>query len=110
MKLVKDLTPKELFKQVALDIGKQVAHHIETMYPDAVEAESSTFLLSVRNCTYNEIMAALDVEDWEVMVKRLGDRKDFRRKMGSFYRSIRRKPTPRFIGRGSSKLNPHQGG
>jgi hypothetical protein len=47
---------RELLKEVAMDIGKQVAHHIETMYPEAVKAASSTFLLSVRNCTYNEIM------------------------------------------------------
>lgn len=43
-------------RAVAMEIGKQVAFHIESMYPEAVRAASSTFLLSVRNCTHNAIM------------------------------------------------------
>lgn len=53
---------RALIKQIAMDIGKQVAFHIETMYPEAVAAASSTFLLSVRNCTHNAIMCAIESE------------------------------------------------
>lgn len=51
---------RDIIKEIAMDVGKQVAHHIECMYPAAVEAASSTFLLSVRNTVYNEIMAAIE--------------------------------------------------
>lgn len=69
--------PRDLLKAVAMDIGKEVAHHIETMYPEAVKAASSTFLLSVRNCVHNEIMAAME-SDMDVL-KRLERRKKFRK-------------------------------
>ena len=51
---------RDVIKDIAMDVGKQVAHHIETMYPAAVKATPSTFLLSVRNTVYNEIMAAIE--------------------------------------------------
>lgn len=47
---------KELAKLIAMEIGKSTAFHISQMYPEAVQATSSTFLLSVRNHVYNEIM------------------------------------------------------
>lgn len=31
---------RDLIKQIAMDIGKEVASHIEVMYPKAVEATS----------------------------------------------------------------------
>lgn len=78
---------RDMIKAVAMDIGKQVAHHIETMYPEAVKAASSTFLLSVRNSTYNEIMAAIDSEmDVE---KRLSFHDKFRRHIRAAYKKIR---------------------
>ena len=78
---------KTWVREVAMDIGKQVAHHIETMYPEAVKAASSTFLLSVRNCTYNEILAWLDTDmDTE---KRLTFRVRFRRHIRAQYKKIR---------------------
>ena len=52
--------PRELVKQIAMEIGKEVASHIETMYPQAVEATSKNMLLSVRNSVHNDIMAAVD--------------------------------------------------
>jgi hypothetical protein len=52
---------RQLVGEIAMDIGKEVAAHIETMYPKAVEAARSTFLLSVRNCVYNEIIADLEL-------------------------------------------------
>jgi len=52
---IRDADQDEI-RAVAMEIGKQVAFHIESMYPEAVRAASSTFLLSVRNCTHNAIM------------------------------------------------------
>jgi hypothetical protein len=80
---------RELVKEIAMDIGKEVASHIETMYPKAVAAASSTFLLSVRNCVFNEIIAALDTIDEEAIRNRLEVRKRFRRKHRAVYRKIR---------------------
>lgn len=74
---------KELVKAIAMDIGKEIAAYIEVMYPKAVEATSSTFLLSVRNSIYNEIMAAIEVNDAGQITARIKDRKDFRRKWES---------------------------
>jgi hypothetical protein len=81
--------PIDLFKAVAMDIGKEVACHIEIMYPEAVKAASSTFLLSVRNSTYNNIMAAIDVEGYEATVSRLDFNKRFRRYIRAQYRKLR---------------------
>lgn len=78
-------------KAIAMDIGKEVVHHIEIMYPKAVEACSSTFKLSVRNCVYNEIMAALDVTDEGQIIARLDTRKKFRREIKKIYTGVRRR-------------------
>lgn len=80
---------RELVKAIAMDIGKAVAAHIEVQYPAAVTAASSTFLLSVRNCTYNEIIAALDTTDADAIRERLDGRKTFRRKWKAAWRKIR---------------------
>lgn len=81
------LEEKDLIRAVAMDIGKQVAHHIEIMYPEAVKAASSTFLLSVRNCTHNEIVAWLETNmDTE---KRLAFHDRFRRHLRAMYKKIR---------------------
>ena len=79
---------RDLVKAVAMDIGKEVAAHIEIMYPEAVKAASSTFLLSVRNCTYNSIMGWMqpDIADTG---KRMASRERFRRAMRAAYRTIR---------------------
>jgi hypothetical protein len=60
-------------------VAKEVIHHIEMMYPEAIKATSSTFKLSVRNCIYNEIMAAAQVENWVDALARLDTRKQQRR-------------------------------
>lgn len=59
---LKTRDPKDSIKAIAMNIGKNVACYIETMYPEAVKAVSSTFLLSLRNSIYNEIMEALTSE------------------------------------------------
>lgn len=51
---------RELVRDIAMEIGKEVASHIETMYPKAVEATSKSMLLSLRNSVHNDIMAAVD--------------------------------------------------
>ncbi len=84
--------PRDIVKLIAMDIGKAVAAHIETMYPDAVTATGSTFLLSVRNCTHNEIMAALDTSDVDAILARLERRKEQRRWIKAVVKAARMIP------------------
>ena len=79
----------DLIRKVAMDIGKEVAVHIETMYPDAVAYTSKTLLISVRNSIYNEIMAAIQVNDEGKIIARLEGRKTFRRRQKAAYKKIR---------------------
>jgi hypothetical protein len=81
---------RELVKEIAMDIGKELVAYIEVQYPDAIKAASSTFKLSMRNKVYNEIMAAIAVNDTGQVVARLKDRKKFRRWWVAQYRKIRR--------------------
>lgn len=83
---------RDVIKQIAMDIGKQVASHIETMYPAAVAATSRSMLLSVRNCVHNEIMAALGEIDEEAILARLDRRKQERRRHRATWRAIRDQP------------------
>ena len=80
---------KELVKDIAADIGSEIVAHIETMYPAAINATPSTFRLSVRNKVFNEIMAAISVNDAGEIAARLKDRKAMRRKIGASYRKMR---------------------
>lgn len=89
---------RELVKEIAMDVGKDVCAYIRVMYPEAVKATSSTFLLSVRNSVHSEIMAALDGPTDEVSIRaRLADRKTWRRKWLAAWKKIRATPPP--IGR-----------
>ena len=78
-------------KAIAMDIGKETVAYVEVMYPDAIKATSSTFKLSLRNHIYNEIMAAIEVNDEGNVIARLQDRKKFRRWWTAAYRKIRNK-------------------
>ena len=78
---------RDLIKAIAWDIGKQVAHHIEIMFPQAVKACPSTFLLSVKGCVTNEIMAAIDSKF--PAEQRMKFNESFRRKEKAAYRRIR---------------------
>ena len=80
---------KELIKEIAMDIGKEVVAYIDVQYPEAVKATSSTFKLSVRNCIYNQIMAAIEVNDAGQIEARLRDRKKHRREWTAAWRKIR---------------------
>lgn len=82
---------RELIKEVAMDIGKAVVHHIETMYPAMFEAVAANARISVRNCVHNEIMAALDVIDADEIRARLKRRKAHRRKIKAMYSAISEK-------------------
>lgn len=79
---------KSLIREIAMDIGKEVVHHIEIMYPKAIDATPSTFKLSVRNCVHNEIIAAIQVSDEGEIIARLAERKAFRRKIKAAWSKI----------------------
>ena len=85
--------PSDIVKRIAMDIGKETAAYIEVMYPEAVKHTSSTFLLSVRNHIYNEIMGSLELTNEQAIVDRLNDRKKFRREWKAAYKKIRTEPT-----------------
>ena len=78
---------KELVRAIAMDIGKEVVHHIETMMPHAALSPSNK--LSIRNTVHNEIMDAISVTDEGRIVARLKERKAFRRKIKRMYQEIR---------------------
>ncbi|MDA9522536.1 hypothetical protein XI06_20170 [Bradyrhizobium sp. CCBAU 11434] len=80
---------RELVRLIAKDVGEAVATHIELMYPSAVAATPSTFKTSVRNCVFNEIMAAVDVSDAGRIEARLKDRQASRRRLKAAYRKLR---------------------
>jgi hypothetical protein len=82
---------RDVVKQIAMDIGKSVALHIETMYPNAVLATSPHMLLSVRNCVYSEILAALETTDETEILQRLKDRKKWRQEHRKVWKQIREK-------------------
>lgn len=77
---------RDIIKEIAMDVGKEVAHHIERMYPEAVAATASTFLLSVRNTTYNAIMAAIDVTDEDAIRERLKRNATHRREINRLWK------------------------
>jgi len=79
----------KLISDMAMDIGKQVAHHIKTMYPEAIV--NSSFLISVRNCTYNEIMSAIKVNAEGEIIERLDKRKKNRRLEVRLFKELRKK-------------------
>jgi hypothetical protein len=79
---------RALVKGIAMDIGKEVAAYIERMYPQAVSATSSTFLLSVRNSIYNEIIDALGVTDEAKILARLARRKKERKELKAQWKLI----------------------
>lgn len=89
------ITPAEkLVRDIAMDIGKEIVAYIEVMYPEAIKHTSSTFRLSVRNSIYNEIIAAIKVNEEGQIIKRLDERKKFRRKWTAAYRNLRKQGIP----------------
>lgn len=86
---LKKSDPDDLFKAVAMDIGKQVAAHVEVMYPEAVKASSSMFLLSLRNTVFNEIMGVMSADPNENTSDRLQRRAQWRRQWKAMYKKMR---------------------
>jgi hypothetical protein len=78
-----------LVKGIAMDIGKEVVAYVERQYPQAVSASSSTFKLALRNCIYNEIIAALKVTDEAEILARLERRRKDRRDLKKQWALIR---------------------
>jgi len=77
---------KRIIRLLAQDIGKEVAHHIDTMYPDAVRATSRNLLRSVEGCCINQIEDMLQTTDEAQIMERLRRRKRHRRKMKALYK------------------------
>jgi hypothetical protein len=84
----KPMTP-ELVSEIAMEIGKEIASHIEIMYPKAVEATSKNMLLSVRNSVHNDIVAAVEALNRGDAVAWIERRRAHRREMRAAYRKIR---------------------
>lgn len=84
----KPMTP-ELISEIAMEIGKEVASHIETMYPAAVQATSKSMLLSLRNSVHNDIVAAVKALNEGDAVAWIERRRKHRREMRAAYRKIR---------------------
>jgi hypothetical protein len=84
---------EELVREIAMDIGKEIVAYVEVMYPAAIKATPSTFKLSLRNSIYNQIMAAIKVNDAGQISARLKDRKRWRREWLAMYRKVRRNPS-----------------
>lgn len=91
----KDIVPvstdytRDLIKQIAMDIGKEVVSHIEIMYPQMFENVASTAKLSIRNCVHNQIMAALEISDEGKIIARLQERARFRKRQRAIWKKIR---------------------
>ena len=84
---------QDLVKLIAMDIGKEICVYIEVMFPDVAKAgEKSTFLLSVRNSIYNEIMESLKTTNERDILARIDRRKKFRRKWKADYKKLRETP------------------
>lgn len=62
---LKPLPPTDaVIRRIAMDVGKQVVEHIEWMYPEMTKAVAwKSARLSIRNCTHNAIMAAVNAAD-----------------------------------------------
>ena len=78
-----------LISEIAMEIGKEVASHIETMYPAAVTATSKTMLLSLRNSVHNDIVAAVEALNSGNAIAWMERRRKHRREMRAAYRKIR---------------------
>lgn len=80
---------EEIVKLMAMDIGKDVCAYIRVMYPEAVTATSSTFLLSVRNSIYNNIVEAIKHHDEAEIRQWLEGHRKFRREWIAQWKKIR---------------------
>lgn len=68
-------------RKIAMEVGKQVVDHIERMHPDMVAGARSwkSSRLSIRNCAYNAIIAAVNAADRGQDEKFVADNEKHRR-------------------------------
>jgi hypothetical protein len=84
---------RELIKEVAMDIGKELVAYIEIMYPDVFAAGNSGFKLSMRNHIHNDIVGAVDALATQDKARAwLEARKKHRREWLAQWRKIRNTP------------------
>lgn len=73
----------ELIRRIAMDIGKQVVAHIDHAHPEMFRAvlSTSSARLSIRNATFNAIMAAMAAADEGRSDERIRQHEKHRRTM-----------------------------
>lgn len=81
---------KDLIKAMAMAVGKDLAAYVEVMYPEAMNAASSTFKLSLRNHVYNDIMHVSTLHTEAEIRKWLADNEAHRKRWLGMYRKMRR--------------------
>ena len=82
----------DLIKALAMEIGRSAVAYVEVMYPEAIEATSSTFKLSLKNEIYNTIVSISELHDEPSARARLARMEAHRREWVGMYRKMRRKP------------------
>lgn len=88
--LPKVTTPTdEAIRKIAMDVGKQVVAHIEYAYPKMFESVPKIAKLSMRNCVYNAIIAAVEAADEGRDEQQIKDNSEHRRKMAKIMKKIR---------------------
>lgn len=89
---------RETVKSIAMDIGKETVAYIRVMYPAAYAALGRSGQLSLRNCIYKQIMAAIEAVnkagDPQSIEARIADRKAFRRRWIAAWDRIREPRDP----------------
>lgn len=53
----------DAIRKIAMDVGKQVVAHIEWAYPEMFATAPKSAKMSIRNATYNAIIAAVNAAD-----------------------------------------------
>ena len=78
----------DLIKRIAMDVGKEVVAHIEHAYPQMFLAASESAKLSVRNATYNAIMAAGEAFSQGLSEQRLAEHTKHRKVMRKLRKGV----------------------
>ena len=84
MSVPKVISPTDAaIRKIAMEVGKQVVDHIERMHPEMVKAAPSwkSSRLSIRNCTHNAIIAAVNAADRGQDERFVKDNEEHRRKL-----------------------------
>ena len=90
---LKPLKPTDdAIREIAMDVGKQVVEYIENMWPEMTQAVQSwkSARLSIRNCTHNAIVAAVNAADKGRDREAIENNDKHRRKMRKMRRAMGR--------------------